>query len=516
MIMANTPVLSRAHLIFGLCLLLAVLLGFALADPLELSSMGLILLVLGLLSVPLWMRFHHPLLILSWNAWITPGFLPGRPFLWAVLALISLLFGAINRSTDPQRRFLIPPSVAGSLFFLSGILIVTALLQGGTGLHALGSERYGGKAYFYIVCAIAGCFALASQPIPRQRAVWYLAMFFLPGITAAMGHLIYLLGPKAYGLFNVFPATYAAEQAFTVERVGTSPDMVRIGGFYYASLAVVCFLIARHGVSGVLDLRRPWRLAFLFLALGACLYSGFRSALILLLLTCAAAFVVEGLHRTKYLVIILALGLAGLMVVLPRLSHMPYVVQRSLSFLPVKVDANVAYDVRGSTTWRIEMWKEVFEQLPRYALLGKGYAIDPNELRLAQESTWRGYAGWRVASVAGDYHNGPLSVVIPLGIWGLLAFAWFLVAGARVLYANYRYGNPGLRTINRFLFAYFLVRIFFFIAVFGSFYTEFSIFTGLVGFGLSLNGGVTRQSPAPASGNFGLIRPLARIEYRPQ
>ena len=118
--------------------------------------------------------------------------------------------------------------------------------------------------------------------------------------------------------------------------------------------------------------------------------------------------------------------------------------------------------------------------------------------------------------MAGDYHNGPLSVVIPLGIWGLLAFAWFLVAGARVLYANYRYGNPGLRTINRFLFAYFLVRIFFFIAVFGSFYTEFSIFTGLVGFGLSLNGGVTRQSPAPASGNFGLIRPLARIEYRPQ
>lgn len=512
--MANTPVLSRVQLVFALCLPLAVLLGFALADPLGLSSLGLILLVLGLLSIPLWMRFHHPLLILSWNAWITPAFLPGRPFLWTALALISLLFGVVNRSTDPRHRFLTPPAVTGSLLFLMGVMAVTALVQGGVGLRTLGSERYGGKAYVYIACAVAGCFALASQPIPRHRAGLYVAMFFLPGITAAAGHLVYQMGPKAYGLFYILSPTWAAGQASTLEQIGMSPDMARIGGFYFASLAAACFLIARYGMAGLLDLRQPWRLLLLLLALAGCLYSGYRSALILFLLTCAGAFVAEGLHRTRHLVLVLALGLTATLAVLPVISKMPYVVQRSLSFLPIAVDPTVAHDVKGSTTWRVEMWKDVLDQLPDHLLLGKGYSIDPTELHLAQESSWRGHSSWRVASVAGDYHNGPLSLMVPLGLWGILAFGWFLIAGGRVLYWNYRYGEPGLQTVNRFLFAYFLVRILFFTFVFGSFYSDFCIFAGLVGFGLSLNGGAHRP-PARDAGNFGLIRPLARIEYRP-
>lgn len=499
-------------MIFGLCLPLAVLLGYFLADPLGFSSMALIILVLAVLSIPLWMRFHHPLLILSWNAWITPAFLPGRPFAWTVLAVVSLLFGVVNRSTDSRCRFLTPPAVTWSLLSLLVVLAMTAFLQGGIGLRSLGSERYGGKAYFYIVCAVAGCFALASQPIPRHRAGLYVAMFFLPGLTAAAGHLIYMIGPKAYGLFYFFSPTWAAGQALATERVGAAPDMTRIGGFYFASLATACVLIARYGMIGVLDLRRPWRIALLLLALGGCLYSGFRSATILFLLTCAGAFLAEGLHRTKHMVVILVAGLTAAVALVPAVPKMPYVVQRSLSFLPIGVNSAVAHDVRGSTSWRVEMWKEVIEELPNYILLGKGYSIDPTELHMAQEASWRGHSFWRVASVAGDYHNGPLSLAVPLGVWGVLAFGWFLIAGGRVLYWNYRHGDPALRTVNRFLFAYFLVRIFFFVSVFGSFYVDFCVFAGLVGFGLSLNGGM-HQPPVPAAGNFGLIRPLAQIDW---
>ena len=54
---------------------------------------------------------------------------------------------------------------------------------------------------------------------------------------------------------------------------------------------------------------------------------------------------------------------------------------------------------------------------------------------MSQESIFRGFGAlWEGAAMAGDYHNGPLSVLIPFGIWGLAAFVWLLVAGARFLY----------------------------------------------------------------------------------
>jgi hypothetical protein len=60
---------------------------------------------------------------------------------------------------------------------------------------------------------------------------------------------------------------------------------------------------------------------------------------------------------------------------------------------------------------------------------------------------------------------------------------------------NYRHGERELQTVNRFLLAYFFVRIGYYIFVFGSFYQDLFIFTGLVGMSLSLNGGVRRPVP---------------------
>src|SRR6185436_6358158 len=77
--MANTINVPRGHLIMGLCLPLAVLVGYFLAQPLESGSFAVVLLVLSVLSVPLFIKWHHPLLILCWNVYANPLFLPGRP-----------------------------------------------------------------------------------------------------------------------------------------------------------------------------------------------------------------------------------------------------------------------------------------------------------------------------------------------------------------------------------------------------------------------------------------------------
>ena len=64
----NTFSVSRAQLIYALCLPLAVVVGYFLADPLESSSMAVIVLVTGVLAVPVLMKWYHPLLVFSCNA----------------------------------------------------------------------------------------------------------------------------------------------------------------------------------------------------------------------------------------------------------------------------------------------------------------------------------------------------------------------------------------------------------------------------------------------------------------
>src|SRR5436309_14676716 len=128
--MANTFVVSRNHLIFGLCLPLAVLLGYLLAEPMDSSSLAVVVMVLAVVSVPVLMRWHHPLLILCWNATINPAFLPGRPYLWMVLAFVSLFFAVLNRAVSPGHQFIQVPALTCSLAFFAAVIVVTASLTG--------------------------------------------------------------------------------------------------------------------------------------------------------------------------------------------------------------------------------------------------------------------------------------------------------------------------------------------------------------------------------------------------
>src|SRR6266853_1794925 len=98
--MANTTInIPRPHLIMGLCLPLAVLIGYFLAEPMDSGSIAIVVLVLAVLSVP--------------------------------------------ELTKP-------------LLFLSAVIGLTMFLTGGFGLRLLGSDRYGGRGYLYLFCAVAG------------------------------------------------------------------------------------------------------------------------------------------------------------------------------------------------------------------------------------------------------------------------------------------------------------------------------------------------------------------------
>lgn len=496
--MSNAFVVSRNHLVFGLCLPIAVLLGYLLAEPLESVSLAVVVMLMSVLFVPLAMKWHHLLVVLCWNGAFVMDFLKGSPPLWVVVVLLSLFIALLNRSLSRERRFLQVPAINRAMLLLVIVVVATALTSGAVGFKIFGSSSHGGKRYVLLMAGILGYYALTSQAIPREKAMWYVAAFFLSGVTAGISNLVYLAGPKFYFLYEFFPADLAVAQANAEGAL--DGGLVRFSGMLSVSQACTWFLLSRYGVRGVLDFSRPWRLLLLVLGAGASMFAGFRSSLILFSLVFGMLFLVEGLWRTRFLFhLIAALILAGLPAAI-WVDRMPFSVQRALSFLPLDVDPQVQEAARSSTEWRLDMWRRVVPEVPRHLFHGKGYAMDPQEMMLIEDAVRWGFSHSMAegAALAGDYHNGPLSVIIPFGVYGVVAVILFWGVGLRVLYRNYRYGDESLRRVNAFLFAAFLGRIIFFLFIYGALHAEFFYFSGLLGLGVALNRGEARPPP-PAS-----------------
>jgi hypothetical protein len=141
------------------------------------------------------------------------------------------------------------------------------------------------------------------------------------------------------------------------------------------------------------------------------------------------------------------------------------------------------------------MWSEVWEDAPKYLVVGKGYSFDAAEMDSTLTAIQRGWLNnYEEQVLAGDYHSGPLSVLIPFGVMGSVAFAWLLFAGFRVLYSNHRYGDARLQRINGVILSFYAAQVICFIFLYGSLSTGLFTFLGPVGLSISLNGGMKKKS----------------------
>ena len=494
-IMTHPSVALRSILVYAICLPLAIILGYLLATPLTWTTFGAVGFVAFILVSPLLLRFHHPLLVLGWNFAMIIFFLPGAPLVWIPMVALSLGISIVRRTVDQQYRFLSVPELTRPLIVLAIVILITAAATGGIKLRSLGGEVYGGKRYIFLLAAIAGYFALTAQRVPPRRAGLYVTLFLLGGITAIMGDVVYFRSNAMRFFYWFFPPSgYLWYES--------SSGLVRFGGVNVACSVLYFYMMAKYGIRGIFSSGAPWRLVLFLLFVGASTLGGFRSSLFIFVLVFAVQFYLEGLHRTKLLGILL-LGAALIACLTVALAdRLPFSVQRTLSFLPIPVDPEVSHDADASMEWRLNVWRAVLPQVPKHLLIGKGLAITHEDFDFAV-SDFTGSMGaftedqsW--AALAGDYHSGPLSVLIPFGIWGAAAFIWFLVAACRVLYRNYKYGDPGLRVINAFLLASFVSRVIFFFVIFGGFYADMRTFLGYLGLGICLNGGVARPASEPA------------------
>ena len=488
--MSNIQSALRSLVVYAVCIPVAIFLGYVLTNPLQRQSFIVVSVVFAMLCSPLLIRYHYPLMLLLWNATAVLFFIKGQPTIGAAATALSLLLSVTRRSLDRRYQFLKVPSVTRPLIAMTLVVLITAELTGGIGLRALGGEVYGGKRYLLLLLAIMGYFAITAYRIPPERAKLYVALFFLGGMTNLIGDLFPVLVswmPFLFWLFPVF-STATGEIEF---------GLTRLAGLSAASAAVFCFMLARYGVQGIFS--KPMRLISFVVFSAVGLLGGFRSAFLFMFLCFTFQFFIEGLHRTKLLPILALCGVLMAALAVPFTSKLPFTIQRSLAVLPVPVDPIARLDAQTSSNWRLNMWKAVLPQVPQYLLLGKGLGFSRADFDSTREFAFQANvfsADQMGAALAGDYHNGPLSVVIPFGIWGFIAFLWFLLAGFRVLLSNHRFGDPALRIINAFLLADFITRVFMFFVVVGGLTGDMLHLAAVVGLSVSLNGGVARPELA--------------------
>jgi hypothetical protein len=486
----NAPVILRTLIAYAVCVPLALVIGYLLTDTDTRSSQGF-LGIFGLLLIsPLLLRWHYPLLVFSWGASIAFAFIPGAPSLWLCVVVLSLGLSILERILSRQMHFIRVPSITWPLLVLFAVVVITAELTGGIGLRVLGSPVYGGKKYVILFISILSYFALTSRRIPLEKAYLYVGLFFLGRATAAIGDFS-AFAPDWLHLSLFFPQSLNATDAVEL-------GVTRLSGIGNAALGGYFWLMARYGIRGVFLAGRLWRL-FLFAVFAVCIAGdGYRTVLFLFMASFILMFFMEGLHRTQLLMVF---GLAGILMcvaVIPLADKLPFTFQRALAFLPLKLDDEAVLSADASTDWRLAMWSALLPQVPPHLLLGKGFAITTEDYNEAMTGgSMAATAAHLDASqgglaLASDFHNGMLSVILPFGIWGVLATFWFFGAGLKVLYRNWKYGDPALRLANAILFILFFIEAAEFASCFAglSLASELQNFIGYLGLGIALNNGV--------------------------
>jgi hypothetical protein len=492
--MNNNAAFLRNLIIYAICAPVAIIVGYwavsAASAPtkLALALMGIVVLAL---TTPIFLRWHHPLMVFCWSLPVTLFFLPGTPSLGLPIIGISLGISLLQRATNRNMRFLHAPQITLPLCAIVAVAYVTAHFTGGIGLHSLGDQTMGGKKFVYLFAGVLGYFALTARRIPPEKANLYVALFFLPACVGVIGDLVGITPSWFDYIYLIIPPNGYVLQ-------GES----RYAGLGVASVAIFTFMLVRYGVRGCFLAGKPWRAIVLILAFCGIFFGGFRSFVGLAGLVFIVQFFIEGLHKTKLLPIFLFVGICVATACVPFTNKLPLSVQRAIAWLPVKIDPLTRADAQSSLDWRIEMWEELLPEVPQHLWLGKGYAITQEDWEVMS-----GAINFHITdpseqglALAGDYHNGPLSVILPLGIWGCIAVVWLFIAGIWALYRNYRYGDPQLKIINTALFVLFTTRVFYFLTVFGALSTDLLTFTGYLGLSICLNGGICRKiAPAPVA-----------------
>ena len=343
------------------------------------------------------------------------------------------------------------------------VVIVTVSFRG-VGVRFLGGDLEGGVRY---ISTIIACFLLLFSPsLSLTERQWRISM---------VGMIVLAVIPFLAQLAFVVSGGRMIAQFYYI---GTSNAMLEMTSTLQQDAATRFSILSSLGklylIPFLLDLnyRRHFvrSTVICFTGIAVTVLAGFRGSVLGVIFFLWVFLLLEARVKWRYLL----LSAACFPMVIFLVAHFAYVLpfgaQRALSVIP---GANISIEARiaavGTTDWRIDLWKEGLRQFPRYVWLGKGFAYNSAEsLEAMRPSYGLPYDPIKWAVVQADYHQGLLSMVILLGVFGAAFFLWIMVKEIR---ANTRFTRTAeINSISRYhrvLSVLFLLEFIYFITIGG-------------------------------------------------
>jgi hypothetical protein len=315
------------------------------------------------------------------------------------------------------------------LTFLA-VLVLTAAHRG-LGFMQLGGAQIGGMSYVRLFIPLM--LYIFAPYLSMDARKWKIALigYCLIGLLPAIADMAFIFsGGAIHHIYHFVRPTGKVLTSLDALTMGSG--IFRLRRLPHFELLLMGLILFRwQGASRILV--TGMGLASLLLA-GL---TGFRLRIVELgLFVAALGYIGAGRRRAILVIKIAAVALVLLLVLALVTPHLPLAVQRSLSWLPFSGISHVATESAGATSqWRLHLWHAMLDMLPKYWLVGRGFAF--GEAHVAEAWFLAGIDPHKVAYAIAthNYHNGPLGILIDLGILGLLVLSVIIIL---TLLHNYR------------------------------------------------------------------------------
>ena len=443
--MLNSHNINANTLIFATVLLLGLVLAVVIGDSVASGRYAYLgIAILLFLGVPLGLKLGPNfwiLIVLTSAADGRLGFVPLPLNLSEICIMVAGVLFALHvilRRIDLK----VSLHLTDKLVFMNLAWLVVTFIKNPTGLSFLGSDMVGGRKYIVMGMAFAAYFILSRCRIPSKGA-YYLPVLLAIGFAAPSAlQSVATVSPQLGEAVSRVYYVQVQEATQAIATQGAMGTEMRVFGLERTALPFFLAMCAYYAPITFINPLYPLRVLGTLVCFVLVGLSGFRSYLLAMAGYAAVSIWLRGRMRDFIPLGVVALfGLAALAAVVQSGVRVPLTIQRALSVLPLGWDQEAAQDADNTTTWRVDMWRDAWND-PNYfrdKVFGDGFGFTQQELTIfANEMIGlQGLMGvsntYEMFMIRGSLHNGPLSSLRYGGFVGLILLTALMIA--TVIYA---------------------------------------------------------------------------------
>lgn len=400
---------------------------------------------------------------------IVPG-MPGGLNIYYVLAFVYIVIAFLGLVIQHKLLYDLGLCEKLVILFFMNLLIVMGVR--GAGFRLFGDENWGGMRYVTLYISLS-LFLLVryvhlNESQWHRTFKWYLGLSLMP----FLGELLFVgTGGAIYFHYYFLSFTDLTLGTFIGSFLGES--LIRFSSASSASQAVIfialCYIRFKGGrkyISALLFL-----IAFVLASL-----SGHRLVIIRMgMFLWLFGLSYNRRHIAKYILLSALAGITVIGFLYIAAPHLPQNAQRMVSFLPgIDIDIEAQIDAHSTTTWRVQVWLEAIKMIPESFWLGQGYTFPQGiteELMLGARGDYVYF--WALETMA--FHNGILSLLIGMGISGLLFGIWLLIGLCyrNLLRQRKQWNGTRLKNIHNLFLINSIVSLVIFLTLYGDVYVSF-------------------------------------------